>query len=264
MKNKNILIENKKNSSKEEVYKSENDEVKKLKSDVELLEQRLASAKRDLLKQERFSAIGELSSRVSHDIRNPLSVIQSTVILWKQIHKDIDKEDLKKLDMIDRAASKIKYLTENLLDFVRSQEPQYQDVSVLEMIEDSVKSISGSKNIKFFFPKNDLIIRCDPRQMEIVLKNLMTNSVQAIGDQPGSIILDSRQEHNSILISIQDSGEGIPEKIASKIFDPLFTTKKEGTGLGLVSCKSIIASHKGTLTFFCNPTTFLITLPKLP
>ena len=106
------------------------------------------------------------------------------------------------------------------------------------------------------------MIYCDPDQIEVVLENIILNSSQAIGEDSGSITVTFHEENEYVLILIQDSGGGIPENIISKIFDPLFTTKRGGTGLGLASCKSIIESHNGTVTVKNNPTTFRIKLPK--
>ncbi len=246
---------------KENGIKLQNAE-RNLREQNENLEEQIKEKTTQLIKNERFSAIGELSSRLAHDIRNPISVIKTAVILMKQTHRDLDEKELKTLEMVDKAASKIKYLVENVLDFVRSQEPKYAEVSLLEILQNARNSIPDSKNIKFFFPKNDIKINCDPNQIEVVFENLMTNSVQAIGVASGSVTVRFHEEDGEILISIQDSGEGIPEDKISRIFDPLFTTKEEGTGLGLASCKSIIESHKGTITVSTNPTTFKINLPK--
>jgi signal transduction histidine kinase len=247
----------------EKIKISGSDEIKDLSLDINKMQISLKQAQNNLIKNERFSAIGELSSRLAHDIRNPISIIKTAVSLWKQTHKDMSEKDLENLEMIDNATSKIKYLVENVLDFVRSREPKYEEVSLLKIIQFARKSIHASENIKISIPTNDIMIKCDPNQIEVVFENILTNSIQAIGDDSGSITVSTYKENDYVLILIQDSGGGIPEDIISKIFDPLFTTKREGTGLGLASCKSIIESHKGTLTVSNHPTTFRIKLPNI-
>ena len=247
----------------EKIKISGSDEIKDLASDINKMQISLKQAQNNLIKNERFSAIGELSSRLAHDIRNPISIIKTAVSLWKQTHKDMSEKDLETLEMIDNATSKIKYLVENVLDFVRSREPKYEEVSLLKIIQFARKSIHASENIKISIPTNDIMIKCDPNQIEVVFENILTNSIQAIGDDSGRITVTTYKENDYVLILIQDSGGGIPEDIISKIFDPLFTTKREGTGLGLASCKSIIESHKGTLTVSNHPTTFRIKLPNI-
>lgn len=98
--------------------------------------------------------------------------------------------------------------------------------------------------------------------MQIVFKNLILNSIQAIGDKEGQININFESDATSTTIRIQDSGEGIQDLSLKEIFDPLKTTKQQGTGLGLVSCKNIIESHGGTIFAKNNPTEFIIILPK--
>ena len=248
----------------EKITISGSSEIRNLALDIKEMQKNLAEAQKNLITTERFSAIGELSSRLAHDIRNPLSVIKTALTLLRQTNNILGEKEIKKLDMIDNASSKIKYLIENVLDFVRSQEPKYELVSLQEILENARNSIHEPKNIKIFIPLNDIKIKCDPNQIEIVFENIITNSIQAIGENSGTITISCYKEIGNVLILIQDTGEGIPENILSKIFDPLFTTKKGGTGLGLASCKSIIESHHGKLEVYNNPTTFKITLPINP
>ncbi len=96
--------------------------------------------------------------------------------------------------------------------------------------------------------------------MKVVFINLFYNAIQSLGTE-GKIKISSEISGNNIIIKIEDSGSGIPKGKLDKIFEPLYTTKQEGTGLGLVSCKSIIEQHRGTISVKNNPTTFTITLP---
>ena len=131
------------------------------------------------------------------------------------------------LEMIEKSTSKVKYMIENVLDFVRSREPRYEEVSLQRILQNAKKSIHPSENIKLFLPTNDVTIKCDPNQIEVVFENIISNSIQAIGDDSGTITITFYEENENVLILIQDSGGGIPEDIISKIFDPLFTTKKD-------------------------------------
>ena len=246
----------------DENFESNNLEIIELKSEIEQMKQQLAIAENNIIKQEKFAALGELSSRLSHDIKNPLAIICTTVFLLKKNQNEIDRENLRKLEMVERSALKIQYLVDNLLDFVRFSKPHYENVSLLELIKESISSFNEHKKIKFFLPKNDMILRCDSHQMEVIFKNLILNSIQSIGDVQGCITVRFQEEEQSNVISIIDSGPGIPKKLQTQIFDPLFTTKKHGTGLGLASCKSIVESHNGKITFLNNPSTFTIEIPK--
>jgi signal transduction histidine kinase len=90
---------------------------------------------------------------------------------------------------------------------------------------------------------------------------MILNAIQAIGENRGIINIRAKKKQDNVEIKIEDSGPGIANNIIDKIFEPLFTTKQEGTGLGLASCKSIIEQHKGTITVSSKPTTFTVVLP---
>ena len=111
--------------------------------------------------------------------------------------------------------------------------------------------------------ESDVKISVDKIQMETVFSNMINNSIQAISES-GEIEIKISENFDNVEIQIIDSGIGIPDDKLSKIFEPLFTTKQSGTGLGLSSCMSIIKNHGGTINVKNNPTTFTITLLKKP
>jgi len=118
------------------------------------------------------------------------------------------------------------------------------------------------KNISIKLPDNDIIIKCDVKKIEIVLINLILNAIQAIGKNAGHITINSKEIDNHYEIKIQNTGESISDSNLEKIFEPLFTTKYQGTGLGLSTCKNVIEQHGGKISVKNNPTTFTIIFPK--
>ncbi len=212
-------------------------------------------------KIERLSAMGELSARVAHDLRNPLGIIKNAVELIEISSEEITDEKLKKrIGMIKNAADRMLRQINDVLDFVRTRPLQLEKKSLSIILESSFKS-SVPKSIKITKPENDLSINCDVKQLEIVFSNILINAVQAM-ENSGEIKVRIKENENDVNIEIEDSGPGIPEDKIEQIFDPLFTTKSSGTGLGLVSCKNIIEQHKGTISVKNNPTIFEIILPK--
>jgi len=212
-------------------------------------------------KMEKLTTIGELSSRLAHDIRNPLSVIRGNIDLMKSGKKDqLTQDELKKFDSVDRAIGRIDHQIDKVLDFVQGKPFEMKMHSLHEIINSTIADISKPEKIKIDTKGPDVKIDCDFEGLKIVLINLITNAIQSIGTE-GSIKINVIEKTNFVLIEVEDSGPGIPESNLSTIFDPLFTTKQEGTGLGLVSCKSLIELHKGTISVKNNPTTFTITLP---
>ena len=229
-----------------------------LKKTIEL-EKQLASSEQKL-KNEKLVAVGELSSRLAHDIRNPLSVIKSTVELLK-IKTPQDEKTSAQFKRIQHAVDRIEFQVNNTMDFVRTRQLDLRIVSIREILDSSISQIKVPAEISIQRPDEDIEIRCDSKQLEVVFTNIITNAIQAIG-QKGTIKIRMVDQIEKISLEIEDSGPGIPEDILPKIFEPLFTTKQQGTGLGLVSCKTIIEQHGGTIHAYNNPTRFVIKLPK--
>lgn len=239
--------------------------VSKTEKDLELrkryLEKQVELKTDALIKSQKMAIIGELTSRLAHDLRNPLSVIKTAHGIMKEKPKMDVKQRLEYNARIDRALLRIIHLVNDVLGFVRITDLDLNEASVRSLIDSSIDSIDVPKQIEIIKPTDDFKINCDFRKLEAVFANLLTNSIQAI-EKEGKIELRLRDNNDSIKLEIEDTGSGIPKSIMPKIFDPLFTTKANGTGLGLAICKTIIEQHGGTITVKSNPTTFTIILPK--
>lgn len=210
---------------------------------------------------ERLKAIGELSARIAHDLRNPIGIIKNAIELIEMSSDKIDDEKLvKRINIIKKASDRMSRQINDVLDFVRTKPLELEKKSVKNILEESLKSIP-LKSVKIVRPKNDVTIDCDSKQLEIVFGNIITNAVQAI-EETGEVRIRILEKDDEVSIEIEDSGHGIPEDEIEQIFDPLFTTKSGGTGLGLVSCKNIVEQHKGRIFVKNNPTVFEIILPK--
>ena len=220
---------------------------------------RIIKLNEDLLKSEKLSAVGHIASRLAHDIRNPLSVIKNTSELL--LRKDIDEKTKELLSRIDRSASKINNQVNGALDFVRTKPLQVGTHSSSQILSETFDRIEKPSGITINMPKNDYTIKCDLERIEIALANLITNSIQAL-DGDGTINISIQDNNKFVTIEVEDSGPGIPKDVLPKIFEPLFTTKPDGTGLGLASVKNIIDQHGGSISVKNNPTTFTINLPK--
>ena len=124
----------------------------------------------------------------------------------------------------------------------------------------AMNHVKITMGIEINLPENDISLRCDSRKIEGVLSNLLNNAVQAL-DEQGEIDVITSSDSKFVTIEIKDSGSGIPDEHLEKIFEPMYTTKKTGTGLGLVICKSIVEQHGGAISVSNRPTTFTIKLP---
>ncbi len=238
------------------------DEVKKLGNEVAVMASKLKEQQVTIVKTERLSAIGELAARLAHDLRNPLSVIKNSLLLIR--HKYGSSPDsMKDFDRIDRSVFRMSHQIENVMDFVTTHELQLETKSLNEIIKNAVEKSNIPDSIKIVLPTKDIILDCDPSKLEIVFDNILVNAKQAM-DNSGTIDIQTSQDKNLVKIEIQDSGSGIPKEILPNIFEPLFTTKQEGTGLGLPSCRNIIEQHSGRIsvkTELGQGTIFIITLP---
>ncbi len=210
-------------------------------------------------KDDKLTAIGLLSSRLAHDIRNPLSVIKNGIALLK--YEVLDNKSQERFEMIDKAISSIIYQIDNVMDFVRSKPLVISDNVITTIINKSIKSLVVPDGITINIEPSGIKAKCDSKQLEVVFNNLISNAMDAMNHK-GTITIRVKEVQGFVHIEVQDLGPGVPADVMDKIFDPLFTTKQSGTGLGLVSCKSIIEQHGGKITVSNNPTTFTIILPK--
>lgn len=212
--------------------------------------------------QERLLAIGELGARLAHDLRNPLSVIRNTLYLFNRDIVSTDKKTRNYITMMNKAVSRINHQINNVLDFVRDVKPEYRLARIDEVLQNALELTEVHTDIKISLETSDVEVECDPNQIEIVFSNIMRNAVEAIGEDKGVITVKIDEAPDNVVIKFIDSGPGIPEKDMQSIFDPLFTTKFTGTGLGLASCKNIVALHGGQINVSNNPTTVSVVLPK--
>ena len=240
------------------------DEIGDLSSAIDSMAESLEKQKEELSKTERLSAIGILSSRLSHDIRNPLTVIQGTLDFMKFSMPDANQTQIDCMERMQKSVKRINHQIENVLDHLRQKSLQLDKVSLHDVMNLTLENILVPTNIKIEKDMEDVEITCDSNMISVVFVNLIMNAIQALTKNGGIIKIRLYEKNeNKIIIEIEDNGLGIPDDVLSKIFEPLFTTKQEGTGLGLSSCKSIIEQHGGTIIAKNNPTVFSIELPKV-
>ena len=228
--------------------------------------QQLEETTKELIKSERFSAIGELASRISHDIRNPLSNIQMSIELMKNSPPDTklgDEQIDEKLELMSKNIQRISHQVNDVLGYVKNQTMRKKLIKISSCIQESIETITVPNNIDIKIPKSNLMLWADPFQMQIVFNNIIINAIQSIGKNPGEIIIKFSENEKETQIEIENTGPEIPEDVLPHIFDSLVTTKQIGTGLGLSSCKTIIENHQGKIYGKNNPTTFIIKLPKI-
>jgi signal transduction histidine kinase len=228
------------------------------------LEVEVEEKTKKIIDSEKMSTIGELSARLAHDIKNPLTTIKSTVKLLKTFQgKPIDEYVMKRFEMMDDSIFRISHQVDGVLDYIKKTPLQLEPASLIGIIKASILPLTIPKNVQINLPNADMMLKCDAIKMEVVFGNIILNSIQAIADTPGKIYVRYVETSDYAIIEVADSGPGIPSENLDKIFDPLFTTKQRGTGLGLSSCKNIIDQHGGVISVKNTPTTFTIRMPNL-
>jgi signal transduction histidine kinase len=211
------------------------------------------------LRIEKLAIVGELSSRLAHDMRNPLSNINMSVQLLKSTSSEEDV--VRKLDIIEKGVDRLSHQINDVMDFVRTKEPELKLWDLNSILSDCFSRFKLSNSVKVILPEKSTLIRCDKSQFEILFINLISNALDAIQNE-GSIEIRVKVNSDETIIEIIDTGTGIPEEKIKTIFEPLITFKENGTGLGLASCKNIVEQHKGIISVKNDPTTFTIKFPK--
>lgn len=234
--------------------------------------------KEEIVKMQKFESLGILAGGIAHDFNNILTAILGNVSLAK-IDSD-PKDILERLSDTEKALNRAKYLTQQLLNFSRDGLPIKETTSVADLIKDSAKFMLSGSNVRceFDIPDDLWMIEADENQINQVITNIVINAVQAM-PKGGTINISAKNvslkngevpllsQGNYIKISIQDHGIGISKENLQKIFDPYFTTKRDGTGLGLTVSFYIVRNHNGHILVDSElgvGTTFHIYLPASP
>lgn len=244
--------------------------------------QELEEAQEKLLRQERLATLGQLTATVSHELRNPLGVISNAAYYLKRKCAEsdgvLDEKVAQYLEMIKREVAAADRIIADLLSTSRTKAPFLQWVNLDELVDSIVSSSVLPEYIEWQYQRQPtpFMMRADPSQLTQVLRNLIGNAVQAIrgaGDERGVICLDASEDAGQYRLRLTDSGPGIAHDVQDKIFEPLFTTKAKGNGLGLWISRELVRGHGGELSYVSghslpnaegckNGAEFLLVLPR--
>jgi len=214
----------------------------------------------ELIEKEGMALLGGFSARLAHDLRNPLAIIMTSLENIRMLYGGGEVQ-VKQFEKIERSIERMTHQIDDVLNFVKESPLTFTETKTSKVILESLDSLVIPSRIKLILPENDVKLVCDKKQLVIALNNLVLNGIQAIVDS-GTIEITVEENNDEVVIQIKDSGEPIPKENLDRIFEPLFTTKQQGIGLGLVSVKSIIKAHGGTISVTSPPVIFTITLPK--
>lgn len=238
-----------------------------------------AKVTREEVIKDRLAYIGTLASGLAHEINNPLNSISlNTDLLYDEVNKlepAIKQKLMKKVGRIKSETANLQKILGEFLAFARPPRLETEIVDINEFIYDMVDFLDAefkknSIHVKFELDNSLYPILVDPRQLHQVLINVIKNAIEAIvamKPEFPQIIIATKGHEKNLEIRVSDNGEGVPEHFRDKIFEVFFTTKENGTGLGLGIVARILQEHQGTIHLDIEDckkglTTFVITLPK--
>jgi signal transduction histidine kinase len=255
---------------------SSNDEVSVLIAKFNTMEEQLAQREEELkqknmelLQSKKLAAIGTLASGVAHELNNPLNNIYiSTQVLAKEVNESHPVAMREIVSDIRSQTLRVKKIVSALLEFARGREPHLIDVELNSLIEGAyslVGNLTNVEKVKFTLESEPggVIIKADPEQMERVFINLFANAIDAM-EGAGELAVRITPEDGLIRITVADTGKGIKSEDVENVFEPFFSTKDKGVGLGLAIVFNTISKHNGNVSVRSEEgkgTTFTITIP---
>jgi signal transduction histidine kinase len=240
---------------------TDNTARKQAEAEIRLLSEELG-------RKEKLAMLGQVAGSVGHELRNPLGVMNNAVYFLQNSLLDADASTKEYLNIIKEEIASSERIVSDLLDSARTQPPQLELIDVAKLIDQTLRKYTMPPSIivKLEIPATLSPLYVDPRQIRQVFRNLISNGVESMLEG-GTLQIQAtgNEQDKTISVSVRDSGSGIAPEIMHNLFQPLFTTKARGIGLGLVVVKNLIMANSGTIDVQSTPgkgTTFTVTLPS--
>jgi signal transduction histidine kinase len=238
-----------------------------LETKVQERTQQLRGAQEELLRKEKLAVLGQVAGSVGHELRNPLGVMNNAVYYLQTVLADADSGVKEYLNIIKDEIAGSERIVSDLLDAVRTQPPRSEAVGVAKLVGQTLGKLTlpPAVSVKLDFSKTLPALRIDAMQIHQVLRNLISNAIEAM-PEGGTLEISALEntKNGTVSIKVQDSGSGIAPDVLPKLFQPLFTTKARGIGLGLVVVKNLTEANSGTVqveSVAGKGSVFTVTLP---
>lgn len=221
---------------------------------------------KELLESDKQRALAHLAAGMAHEIRNPLTAIKTFSEYLPQKFNDADFRE-KFSRIVTGEVDKINSLIAQLLEFAKPSQLKISPCDIHALLDDTLNLLSADiikNNIKLTkaYTRKDSVVNVDPNKLKHVFFNIIKNGIEAMKGG-GSLTVATHREHDRLVIEISDNGCGIKDRDLSRIFEPFYSSKEKGTGLGLAVAESIITEHGGAIQAKSTPgcgTTFIISL----
>ena len=227
----------------------------------------IKKAERAAMRAEKLAATGRLVRTLAHEVRNPINNINLACEHLRTT--DASEENELYFDIIYRNSNRINELIKELLNSSKPTEMQLKDSILQSVIDEIIIAARDRINLKNIvlqvdYPSEIINVYCDFEKMVIALLNILINAVEAVEENTGRIFIRIKKDREHAIIEISDNGSGIDEENIPRLFEPYYTSKRNGIGLGLASTLNIIQAHNGSIevTSEINKSTnFTVTLP---
>ena len=205
----------------------------------------------ELKRNEKFLVTGRIARTIAHEVKNPLTNIH---LASEQLKDMVTQDDESHLlfDMITRNANRINQLVSDLLNSTKSAEPKFDRVSINQLLDEALAMAKDrielhNIQVEKKYTPDICDVSADKEQIKIAFLNLLVNAIEAMQPDEGILQLRTDNKNNKCVVTIADNGVGMADEDLSKLFEPFFTNKPKGTGLGLTHTQSIILNHKGSI-----------------
>jgi signal transduction histidine kinase len=214
--------------------------------------ERLRDAQAELAQHERLAAIGQLTATVSHELRNPLGTLVSSLEVLRRTVTDVPMEARMALDRIERNIWRTTGIIEELLEYSRQRESVFHAISIDNWIVRNLAEQSGLDAVEVTTSvASGALIYADEERLEQAFSNIVRNALQAIdaksSPSKGELRVATKIDGDHVLLSITDNGIGMPPEVQRRIFEPLFSTKAFGVGVGMALVKRVVEQHRGSI-----------------
>jgi PAS domain S-box-containing protein len=239
---------------------------KKTAEELVITNTKLKSAQDRISTSEKLATIGKLAGVMAHEIRNPLGIISNSIYFLKMtLKKSMDEKVKKHLKILKTEIENADKIISDVLGFARIKTPILAERDINYLVKKTIPKLTIPKSIKVktAFGKNLPKVFVDDTQMKQVFSNMILNAAQSMSNG-GELKIVTNQVNGSLVVAFKDLGCGISEENLGKIFEPLFTTKAKGIGLGLTGCKSIVENHKGRIEIQSEVNKGTTVMVKLP
>jgi len=218
-------------------------------------EEELEKTKKELANSRKLAALGKLSGNISHELKNPLAVIDGSARYLKKNLENQPDAINEHIDKIRRNVKKSKYIIESFKDLDNLDSSQFEKLELSSLLQDLIyrRSFPEDVQVETDFDKKNIFIKGSKNLLEIVFKNLIDNAIDAMEGSGVLTIGLNKADDKSVKITFADTGQGMTDEQLTNIFEPSYTTKIGGTGFGLYLVKKIVEAHQGQLEVKTKP-----------